>query len=805
MEKIKKAFTVLFVLVLMLANLPAFVSALEETQDISDMLSAKAELQSQKDGNWTALKDQAEVEPEAALKLKIDYTIPAEQLKKALDQASQLEATITLPDGADFVMKQTANHGNVTVLDKKDVIGTYHVATESSGAQVLKLALNGEEVQKAGSKELSTSTTLNATLKDPQEKQTLKFASKKMLFTNTSRPDIELKVLSAKEKTDEVRDPVILGDQDETDQNTQEAANSRIEGNPAKGTVLIQIKTLSDPIKDASAVNGINVNITGADGIMKTAATKDFTNAAGQVVQGVAEFQDLPSDKYTISGEAGGSDSLYIGDAVQNTYRKAAADDLILTVDRERDASGFSFVLFKPFDSVSIEKADPNQSQSINVQLMGHYQDGLAAGTAIGEKQTLEENDPKYTWSALPATVPEAEAGNGDLTSYSVKEDPVEGYTTSTADPVITPTYDHDENGKATDQVISNNYQYTVTNEASQETTSVRLVIKWEDNDDMNRYRPNPNTFQLFADGEIAKDKEGKPISAVTLGSDRDLYTFKELPKYRPDGKTEIKYSAKLTKWDKPGRYVSESGDISDDGVITITNTIWFDTIHVYGEVHWEDISESMIPKEITLGLYANGELVKQTQVSKETEWGEEGDWIYVFESDDPPYDPLKYDAAGKEIEYQVKKIGGEDFSTRYTRSIYYVYNHDERDFNGCKIRFYDGEGNSVADIPLVNKIIPGNGPPGTWEAYLGGSEGSEDKDYRGYTARFIDKDGTVRDYVPLDLKINIINTPNNTPKIPLPMTGGSGSREIVLIGLGALSVSLLSIYWRKRNQKGAA
>jgi LPXTG-motif cell wall-anchored protein len=768
----------------MLANLPALVSALEETQDISDALSAEAELQTQKDGNWTALKDQAQVEPEAALKLKIDYTIPAEQLKKALDQASQLEATIALPGGADFVTKQTANHGNVTASDKKAVIGTYKVATESSGAQVLKLALQGEALQKAAIKELSASITLNATLKDPQEKQTLKFASKKMLFTNTKRPDIELKVLSAKEKTDEVRDPVILGDQDETDPNTQKAADSRIDENIAKGTVLIQIKTLGDSIKDASAVNGINVNITGDDGIMKTAATKDFTNAAGQVIQGVAEFQDLPSGKYTILGETGTADDLYIGDAAQNTYRKAAGEELTWTIDRERDAGGFSFVLFKPFDSVSVEKTDPNQLQNIDVQLMGHYQDGPAAGTAIGEKQTIED---KYTWSALPATVPEAEAENGDLTSYSVKEDPIDGYTTSIADPVITPTYEHDESGKATDQVISNHYQYTITNEASQETTSVSLVIKWEDNNDMDKYRPNSTTVQLLADGEIAKDKEGKPISAVTIGSRR--YTFTELPKYQEDGKTEIKYSAKANKMINRA---SESGDISEDGVITITNWISPDSIYIYGYVYWENSSESVIPNDITIGLYANGEQVKQRKVFKDKDPFWLAKWFYNFDFPAPYYDAPKYDAAGKEIEYQVKKIGGEGFVTKYTRSLYYTYNHYERDFTDCKIRFYDGEGKVAADIPM--RLTP----DGTWDAYL---EIGEDIDYRGYTARLIDKDGIVRDYVPIDLNINIINT----YKMPLPMTGGSGSREIALIGLGALSVGLLSIYWRKRNQKGAA
>ncbi|MDM8213586.1 Cna B-type domain-containing protein [Enterococcus hirae] len=199
MEKGKKAFTLLFVMVLMLANLPALVSALEQTQDISDAVSAKAELQAQKDGNWTALADQEAVASEAALKLKIDYAVSADQLEKALAQASQLEATIALPSGVDFVTQQTENHGNVTALDKKNVIGTYQVGTGSSGAQVLKLALNGEEIQKAGISGLNASVTLNATLKDPQEKQTLNFPAEKTLFTNTKRTDIELRVPSAKE------------------------------------------------------------------------------------------------------------------------------------------------------------------------------------------------------------------------------------------------------------------------------------------------------------------------------------------------------------------------------------------------------------------------------------------------------------------------------------------------------------------------------------------------------------------------------------------------------------------------------
>lgn len=197
-EKVKKGFTMLFVLVLMMANLPALASALEQTKDISDTLSAKAELQTQEDGNWTALKDQAEVEKGVALKLKVDYTISAEQLEKAVNQASQLEAAIALPSGADFVTDQADNHGTITAPDEKTAIGAYSVTTASNGAQVLKLSLKSEEVAKAKVGDLKASATLNATLKDPQEKQTLKFDSEKIQFSNTNSAEMQLNVAGAK-------------------------------------------------------------------------------------------------------------------------------------------------------------------------------------------------------------------------------------------------------------------------------------------------------------------------------------------------------------------------------------------------------------------------------------------------------------------------------------------------------------------------------------------------------------------------------------------------------------------------------
>ena len=80
---------------------------------------------------------------------------------------------------------------------------------------------------------------------------------------------------------------------------------------------------------------------------------------------------------------------------------------------------------------------------------------------------------------------------------------------------------------------------YDVTNKKPGiETIEISGQKTWDDNDDAEGKRPSSITIQLLADG---KPKTHKKVTAANGWK----WTFKDLPKYKNDGKTEIKYTIK--------------------------------------------------------------------------------------------------------------------------------------------------------------------------------------------------------------------------------------------------------------------
>ena len=129
----------------------------------------------------------------------------------------------------------------------------------------------------------------------------------------------------------------------------------------------------------------------------------------------------------------------------------------------------------------------------------------IADDVEIDSAVITEADEWTYTFTDLPVY-----RDGGELINYTIKEDAVEGYTTS---------IDGD----------------TVTNKHVTEITHKTVVKHWDDNDNEHGFRPDSITIRLYADG-VEID------SAVITEADEWTYTFENLPKYK-DGGTEIEYT----------------------------------------------------------------------------------------------------------------------------------------------------------------------------------------------------------------------------------------------------------------------
>ncbi len=223
----------------------------------------------------------------------------------------------------------------------------------------------------------------------------------------------------------------------------------------------------------------------------------------------------------------------------------------------------------------------------------------LANGVAEQSAEVSKDTDWSYTFTDLAKYDKE-----GNLITYTIKEDAVTGYTSTVSG--------HD-----------------VTN--TQQTTEVSGMKTWLDDESADR--PDIITVQVKNGEEIVQSLE------VTAEDDWS-YTFKDLPKYDKAGK-EINYS------------INEK---AVDGYKTIINgfditNLRADVTVVEGEKIWKNDSPAERPEAITVILYANDKELKRQKVTKEM------DWKYTFAS------LQQFDDEGKAIVYTVgeKPVDGYD------------------------------------------------------------------------------------------------------------------------------------------------
>ena len=237
--------------------------------------------------------------------------------------------------------------------------------------------------------------------------------------------------------------------------------------------------------------------------------------------------------------------------------------------------------------------------ESITVEL-------LANGKVVATATLTSEEGWAYTFEDLDVYA------DGEEIEYTIEEVEVENYKTTI-------------NG------------YTITNSREVERTSIEVTKVWDDEDNIEGFRPESITVKLLANGE-------EFATATLTGEGNEwTYTFEDLNVY--ENGEEIEYTIEEVE--------VENYETTVDGY-TITNSRKVERIDVTVTKVWddEDNVEGFRPSEITVKLLANGE-----EFATATLTGEGNEWTYTFED-------LNVYENGEEIEYTIEEVEVENYET---------------------------------------------------------------------------------------------------------------------------------------------
>lgn len=241
-----------------------------------------------------------------------------------------------------------------------------------------------------------------------------------------------------------------------------------------------------------------------------------------------------------------------------------------------------------------------------------------ANGNSTGQTLTLSEaNGWKGTFENLDEFL------DGEKIDYTVKEGPVNGYTTNITE--------------------SPSGGFTITNSYTPETITISGSKTWDDKDNQDGKRPDSITIRLYANGTELTEK------ALTVTADNDWnWSFTDLPKYA-EGKlitytiTEDSvdgYTSAVNGYDVTNTYSPEQTSI------TVTKA-WADN----------DNQDGLRPESVTVKLLADGQ-----ETNKTLTLSSDNNWQGSFSGLD------KY-REGKEISYSVAEVSVTGYETEISGS----------------------------------------------------------------------------------------------------------------------------------------
>ena len=374
---------------------------------------------------------------------------------------------------------------------------------------------------------------------------------------------------------------------------------------------------------------------------------KDVTLEAKSGADGKVSFSRIPSGTYKL--KESGVPAGYTGDTTEYnvtvSYGKVTSSDIpgdgIINTRIKTKVEGKKVWV----DGNNVSKTRP---ESITVKLMN--------GEAVVKTQevTADSADADGNWTYSFTNLPKYDTDGTEIT-YTVKEEAVEGYT-STVD------------GK------------TITNTLSQ-VNDVKVEGKkvWVDGNNASNTRPESITVKLMNGKDVVKTQ------TVTPDADGNWeYSFTELPKYDENYKV-ISYTVEEE---------AVEGYTSTVKGTTITNTLnQVKDVKVEGEKVWVDgdNADKTRPESITVKLMNGEDVVKTQTVTPDAE----GNWTYSFTGLE------KYDENYNVINYTVKEEAVEGYtSTVEGTTITNTIKQDTVTIEGTKT-WIDPEGTVHPEITI--------------------------------------------------------------------------------------------------------
>ena len=247
----------------------------------------------------------------------------------------------------------------------------------------------------------------------------------------------------------------------------------------------------------------------------------------------------------------------------ENLPAKSAKKDIAYTV-REETVTGYtSSITGNATNAYTVTNTHNPEKVSIKGQKTWQdkdNQDGIRpekitvkvmnGNNVVATQEVTSTNNWKYTFEGLD------KYKDGQVITYTINEDEVEGYTTS---------YDG----------------YNITNTHDVETTSVKVTKEWDDHDNQDGKRPGSVVVHLYANGE-------KTDQTVELSNDNNwMAVFDNLDKFK-DGQA-IQYTVEE---EKVNNYKATVTGDQDQGFV-ITNTYQKDSTPVVDQSHSDKPSQN--------------------------------------------------------------------------------------------------------------------------------------------------------------------------------------------------------------------
>lgn len=165
----------------------------------------------------------------------------------------------------------------------------------------------------------------------------------------------------------------------------------------------------------------------------------------------------------------------------------------------------------------------------------------------------------------------------------------------------------------------------------------IKVVKKWDDDNDRDRKRPNSVTVRLYANGK----PEGKTL---TLDENNKWQgEFGNIP-YSDANGNKINYTIKEDSVTGYNDILTAPSYQEGYSVFNLTNKHEPEKINIKGEKTWD--GGSYRPEKVTIGLLANGKLIGSIDVRPDAQ----GLWKYSFDN------LFKYEN-GKAIKYEIEEL----------------------------------------------------------------------------------------------------------------------------------------------------